>query len=102
MPLTQRVTPLDLIAVANELDTEANLLPPSQIEHSTNLKNIAIMLESYQLKVITKIHHSVVSLSLSPSAAPCAPSRDPRSLLCVNGCLTDVRRDCTGATEEQR
>ena len=64
----QRVTPLDLIAVANELENEANLLPPSQIEHSTNLKNIAIMLESYQLKVITKIHHSVVSLAfvLSP------------------------------------
>ena len=48
--------------MATELDNEANQLPPSQIEHSTNLKNIAIMLESYQLKVISKVHHSVVSL----------------------------------------
>jgi len=59
--VNQRVTPLDLISVANELENEAKLLPPSQIDHSTNLKNIAIMLESYQLKVITKVHHSVVS-----------------------------------------
>ena len=58
----QRVTPLDLISVANELESEANLLPPTQIEHATNLKNIAIMLESYQLKVISKVHHSVVSI----------------------------------------
>ena len=61
---TQRVTPLDLISVATELDNEANQLPASQIEHSTSLKNIAIMLESYQLKVIAKVHHSVVSLHL--------------------------------------
>lgn len=60
--VNQRVTPLDLISVANELENEAKLLPPSQIDHSTNLKNIAIMLESYQLKVIAKIHHSVVSI----------------------------------------
>lgn len=55
---------MDLISVANELESEANLLPPSQIEHSTNLKNIAIMLESYQLKVISKVHHSVVSIDI--------------------------------------
>lgn len=65
------MTPLDLIAVANELENEANLLPPSHIEHSTNLKNIAIMLESYQLKVITKIHHSVVSGIFCFSPTPC-------------------------------
>lgn len=61
--VNQRVTPLDLNSVANELENEAKLLPPSQIDHSTNLKNIAIMLESYQEKVISKVHHSVVSRS---------------------------------------
>jgi len=60
--VNQRVTPLELVSVANELENEANLLPPSQIEHSTNLKNIAIMLESYQHKVIAKVHHSVERL----------------------------------------
>ncbi|KAI1295479.1 Prominin-1-A [Halotydeus destructor] len=60
--VNQRVTPLDLITVANDLENEAKLLPPSQIDHSTSLKNIAIMLESYQLKVISKIHHSVERL----------------------------------------
>lgn len=61
--VNQRITPLDLISVANELENEAKLLPPSQIDHSTSLKNIAIMLESYQLKVISKVHQSVVRKS---------------------------------------
>ncbi|RWS26769.1 prominin-like protein [Leptotrombidium deliense] len=58
----QQVTPLNLIEVSNELEREAKRLPPSQLNASSELKNIALMLDMYQSRIVAKIHDSVVRL----------------------------------------
>ncbi|RWS04408.1 prominin-like protein [Dinothrombium tinctorium] len=58
----QQVTPLNLIEFSQELDREAKYLPPSQMDFRSDLKNAALLLDTYQSKVISRVHDIVVNL----------------------------------------
>ena len=58
----QKVTPLDLMNISKEIAKEASSLPPSQLNHSFELKNIAMLLKGYHENYLSDIPDCLVSL----------------------------------------
>jgi len=58
----QKVTPLDFMEVSQEITKEANALPPSQLNNSFELKNIAMLLKGYNENYLAEIPDCLVSL----------------------------------------
>ena len=57
------ITPLDLNAIANELDQEANRLPKSDVSNMARLKNIALDLRQL-IQLVNKIKDTIVCVKV--------------------------------------
>lgn len=58
----QEVTPLDLQTISTDLAQEAKALPSSQLNYSSEILEVAVVLEGYNKHLLKEIHESMVSV----------------------------------------